>query len=300
MVQVYLHGGWKRGASAALVTYLCTLLSTLSDAVPSVSLWHLVPEAYVECLVATFHALDRASTPSTAPLSPRILPPLVSLLARLVTDARLASPHVLEITFSTLTLLFSQQGLLAAVEAHPLAAPSLLPGLLSAFRAESSWLAVSGILLKVIGARGFWGASDAVSSASIEGTGVAAAAAEAAPGSANTVALQASGAAVPVVVEAVSGAGSAAVAVGSPVLRRAFAALLVRHAPEADAWVDALFGALNWVVTEVRCACLRATCGSHAHSPRSKTAGHSFYLGMQELACVQTRPRFVLLSAPVS
>lgn len=148
-----LFSQWKQRGMYATCMWVVELLLVLSN---SNSMFHYVPEFYVESLVDCFHALRRSDPPFVSPslFLMQGLASFVTLVVKHFDDTRIVNPDLKDLLLQSISVLVQYKEFMLVFENNREAINKMPRSLLSAFD-NRSWIPVTNILSRFCKGSGF-------------------------------------------------------------------------------------------------------------------------------------------------
>ena len=149
-----LFSAAKQDRMVMTCTYLVRLLLRISER--HGKLFSYVPEAYIECVIDTFHALRRGDPPiaPTSPLLKEGLPDIITFVVKHFNDARIIHPDSRDQLLQSVSVLLQSKQYVRAFEKNAYARAHLARSLLQNFDSRF-WIPISNIILRLCRGRGF-------------------------------------------------------------------------------------------------------------------------------------------------
>jgi len=144
--RVTLFTQWKKEAMFSCVSYLVSLIQSLSHLDP---LFSYIPEFYLETLIDSFHALRRGDPPLIMTDASRIneLFKIISFIVDHFDDKRIINPDIRDLLIQSLSVLLQYQDFIRVFEQENFDRKKLISSLLQSFDVKS-WNPISTILLR--------------------------------------------------------------------------------------------------------------------------------------------------------
>lgn len=149
-----LFSSTKQDRMVMTCTYLTRLLLRISA--DHGKLFSYVPEAYIECVIDTFHALRRGDPPiaPTSPLLKEGLQDIITFVVKHFNDARIIHPDSRDQLLQSVSVLLQSKQYVRAFEKNEYARANLARSLLQNFDSRF-WIPISNIILRLCKGRGF-------------------------------------------------------------------------------------------------------------------------------------------------
>lgn len=144
----------KQDQMVIVCTYLARFLLRISE--KHTNLFPYVPEAYIECVVDTFHALRRGDPP-IAPSSPLLkvgLDDIVTFIVKHFSDDRIVHPDSRDQLLQSVSILLQSKQYVKAFEENEYARQHMSEALLRNFDSRF-WIPISNIILRLCKGKGF-------------------------------------------------------------------------------------------------------------------------------------------------